>query len=685
MLIKLQNFLLGKPRDPFDTATRKSLSLIAFMAWVGLGADGISSSCYGPEEAFLALGTHEELAIYLAIATAFTVFIISYAYTQVIELFPNGGGGYRVATRLLGPYAGLVSGSALIIDYTLTISISVASGIDAMFSFFPLEFQWLKIFSAILLVLLLAFLNLRGMKESIKFLMPIFLGFIFTHVAIIFYGIFAHRYGLSELVPKAVEESQSLGETAGWIFVLSLFLKAFSMGGGTYTGLEAVSNNVNTLYEPRVKTAKLTMLILAISLAFMAAGIIFLYLLWGVSKTEGQTLNASVFYIITETWSMGGVDLGPIIVPILLMLETGLLLVAANSGLLGGPQVIANMASDEWMPKSFSSLSSRLVVKNGILFMTVAAILTLLITGGVVRILVVLYSINVFITFSLSLLGLVIYWIRHRQKPKWGRKLAVASVGFVVCAGILAITIFEKFYEGGWITLLITSLFIGVGYMVKRLYRRLKTALEQNELQFADYENIAECLLTEERVDKNAPTAAIILDQTFGSGMHCLLQIKKLFPGIFKNFIFVTVGELDSNIFSEEKKWREMRRRTKSTLRKYRNYCNANGRFAKSYVGYGTDIAEKLSQLTDRVIKDYPNTTFFGTKFIFDNENIFTQFLYNHIAYIMQRRLHNKGKTMVVLPMQINLCENKCGKKLDDIIAPAAPASSEPVTDNNID
>ncbi len=175
MLLKVRNFLFGNPRDPFDKETRRHISLIAFFAWIGLGADGISSSCYGPEEAFLALGTHQELAIYLAIATAFTVFIISYAYTQVIELFPNGGGGYRVATKLLGKYAGLVSGSALIIDYVLTISISVASGIDAIFSFIPADWHWLKLVIELLLVVLLAVLNLRGMKESIKFLMPIFL------------------------------------------------------------------------------------------------------------------------------------------------------------------------------------------------------------------------------------------------------------------------------------------------------------------------------------------------------------------------------------------------------------------------------------------------------------------------------------------------------------------------------
>lgn len=653
MPLKIVNFLIGNPRDPFDKETRKHISLVAFLAWVGLGADGISSSCYGPEEAFLALGTHYDLAIYLAIATAFTVFVISYAYTQVIELFPKGGGGYRVATRLLGKNVGLVSGSALLIDYVLTISISIASGIDAIFSFLPIEWHGAKLFIAILFVGLLAILNLRGMQESIKFLMPIFLGFIITHFALIVYGILAHHSGLTELMPRAINETSELKSSAGLIFVISLLLKAFSMGGGTYTGLEAVSNNVPSLAEPRVKTAKLTMFIVAVSLAFMAAGIIMLYILWDVMKISGQTLNATVFYAITENWRIGDFELGAVVVPIVLALEAGLLLVAANSGFLAGPSVVANMAADDWMPKSFSSLSSRLVVKNGVLFMAVSAILTLLITGGEVHILVILYSINVFITFSLSLLGLTIYWFRNRKrKPYWKRKLIVAALGFVLCFAILIVTILEKFYEGDWVTLVITSIFVVIGWFIRNSYRRFKKRLAQTELQFFDYENIAPT--TEEIViDKNAPTAAIIVDQTFGSGMNCLLQIKKIFPGIFKNFVFVTVGELDANTFREEQRWREMRRKTKTSLRKYRNYCNANGSFAKAYIGYGTDIVEKMTQLTDRVSKDYPNTVFFGTKFIFDNENIFTQILYNHIPYIMQRRLHVRGQNMVILPMKI--------------------------------
>ncbi len=653
MFLKIRNFLFGNPLDPFNKETRRHISLVAFLAWVGLGADGISSSCYGPEEAFIALGTHEELAIYLAIATAFTVFIISYAYVQVIELFPNGGGGYRVATRLLGRYAGLVSGSALIIDYVLTIAISIASGVDAIFSFLPTEWQGAKLIAAMLLVGLLSFLNLRGMKESIKFLMPIFLGFIVTHIFLIIYGIFAHRYGLSGLVPQAITETTEMKDSMGWLFLFSVFLKALSMGGGTYTGLEAVSNNVNTLSEPRVRTAKLTMFMVAVSLAFTAAGIIILYLLWGVNKIEGQTLNATTFYLITQDWNYNGIPLSDFIVPVVLMLEAGLLVVAANAGFLAGPNVIANMASDEWMPKSFSSLSSRLVVKNGILFMAIAALVTLVITGGSVHVLVVLYSINVFITFSMSLLGLSIYWFRHRHRQeKWLSKLMISVIGFIVCSGILLITIFEKFYEGGWITILITSVFIGFGLLIRRVYRRFKINLLQKESEFYSYE----FLPTDPNlsaVDKSAATAAIIVDQTFGSGMNCLLAIKKLFPGVFKNFIFVTVGEVDSNTMREEKRWRDMRRKTKSILNKYKNYCNANGRFAKAYIGYDTDTVEKLTKLTERVAKDYPNVIFFGTKFIFDNENIFTQIFFNHIPLIMQRRLHVRGQNMVILPMKI--------------------------------
>src|SRR5512137_3026690 len=140
---KLKRTIIGKPRDIKDPSLFHKLALIPILAWVGLGADGLSSASYGPEEAFRTLGQHTYLAIGLALATAFTVFIISYAYSRIIEHFPGGGGGYIVATHTLGEKAGVVSGSALLVDYVLTITVSITSCGDALFSFIPLEHHWL--------------------------------------------------------------------------------------------------------------------------------------------------------------------------------------------------------------------------------------------------------------------------------------------------------------------------------------------------------------------------------------------------------------------------------------------------------------------------------------------------------------------------------------------------------------
>lgn len=257
-LTKLREFLLGKSLDPLNPATRHNIVMAAFLAWIGLGADGLSSSCYGPEQAFLALGTHTQLGLYLALATALTVFIIALAYNQVIELFPSGGGGYKVATHLLGSHAGLVSGAALIVDYVLTIAISVASGVDALFSLLPATLQFLKLGSEIGLIILLIALNLRGMKESIRILLPIFIGFFVTHALLISYGIAAHAEGLPALIPDTLQETTSLAQQTTWIFVASLFLRAYSLGlnhiGSARTSVRA---RIETVYSQSPATAKI--------------------------------------------------------------------------------------------------------------------------------------------------------------------------------------------------------------------------------------------------------------------------------------------------------------------------------------------------------------------------------------------------------------------------------------------
>ena len=649
---RIRNFLFGPPRDVFNNETKKHVALIAFMAWIGLGADGLSSSCYGPEEAFLALGSHTQLGIYLAIATAVTVFVISIAYIQVIELFPNGGGGYKVATHLLGPYAGLVSGSALIIDFVLTISISVSCSMDALLSLLPADLMRYKIYAAVAVVILLTYLNLRGMKESIRILTPIFLGFVVSHVIMIVYGIYAHADGLAQIIPNAVADSNALSQELGWIFVAALFLKAFSLGGGTYTGLEAVSNNVNSLAEPRIVTGRLTMFFVAFSLALMAAGIIILYLLWEVEPVHGKTLNAVVFGQIMQDWSIGGIQLVDYLLPMVMMFAAGLLLVAANTGFISGPNILANMGTDKWMPQFFSSLSSRLVAKNGIVLMAVAAIATILITRGEVSLLVVLYSINVFLTFSLSMLGLCLHWIRNRKTAKlWYVKLVVAGVGLMITGTILIVTTVAKFEQGGWITILITSTVIFIGIKINNRYRSIdRKVTDIDQLFTQSQENKCHNPPT---VDASQPTAVLIMHETAGSGMHTLLWILRLFPNVYKNFVFVSVGTVDTDAFANQSKWHVLRRDVKSGLKYCVDYCQNHGLASTSYVSFGTDKLEKLTELTDMVIKEYPKAVFFSSKLIFDRESLFTQLLYNQNIYILQRRLHNKGYNMIILPMKV--------------------------------
>jgi amino acid transporter len=174
-LSKLWRRLVGAPQDLKQTSLFRKISLIPILAWIGLGADGLSSSSYGPEEAFKALGTHTYLAMLLVLATGLTVFTISYAYSRIIEHFPHGGGGYIVASHTLGSQAGVISGCALLVDYVLTITVSLASCADALRSFLPMAVHQYKMEFVVSLVLLLILLNLRGVKESVTVLAPIFL------------------------------------------------------------------------------------------------------------------------------------------------------------------------------------------------------------------------------------------------------------------------------------------------------------------------------------------------------------------------------------------------------------------------------------------------------------------------------------------------------------------------------
>jgi len=645
---RLKSLLIGHPLNPFNPNILRHVSLVAFLAWVGLGADGLSSSCYGPEEAFLALGSHTNFALYIAIATAITVFVISLGYNQVIELFPSGGGGYKVATQLLGPYLGLLSGAALIVDYVLTIAVSTASGMDAIFSLLPTAWLHHKLASEVILILLLIALNMRGMKESIKILMPIFLSFIIVHFSLIIYGITAHRKGLFPIIDQALVETQSFTHLMGWIPFLALVLHAYSLGSGTYTGLEAVSNNVNRLREPRVATGKWTMLYMATSLSFTAAGFILLYLLWQPVPTLGQTLNAIVFHSI-----LGSSNSAELILLITLLLEACLLFVGANTGFLAGPTVLANMAIDGWMPNRFRHLSTRLVIQNGIILFGISALAILVWCKGKVSLLVVLYSINVFITFTLSLLGLCVYWLRKKSSasPYWFWRLLLSSLAFTLAASILCITLISKLQSGGWLTLAITCTVILICFLIKRHYYRVAKKLAELDAQLK--QPITEEMTRPLQLDPQQPTAGIMIGKNLGVGMHTLLCVLRMFPHHFKNFVFLSAGIVDVQSFSGQDALEKMKIEVNNTLHYFVNYCRQYGIPAEAYSAFGTDPVEELDKLTEEICKKFPNCIFFSSKLIFKNDNWITRFLHNETPNTLQRQLHMEGKELVIIPMRI--------------------------------
>src|SRR3989338_1662609 len=600
---RIKTFLFGTALNPFDRNVYHRLSLVAFFAWVGLGADGLSSSCYGPEEAFLALNGHIYLSIFVGLCSVLTIFMISASYSQLIELFPSGGGGYLVASKLLNPTLGMISGCALIIDYILTITISIASGADALFSFLPMEWYHLKLEFAFLGIILLMILNSRGVKESVVPLVPIFLIFVITHVFFILYGIFAHINNLPDIVISTANDIQTAHSELGTWGMIFLILRAYSLGAGTFTGIEAVSNGLPILREPRVTTGKRTMTYMAVSLSFTVMGLIIAYLLYG-------------------------------------------------------PRVLANMSLDRWFPSRFTMLSDRFVSQNGVLIMGIAGLVLMLFTGGSVKYLVVLYSINVFITFVLSQLGMVKYWWKSRANgTSWRKKFFINGLGLVLCSFILVSVIVLKFHEGAWLTLLLTGTLITASFLIKKHYyhtvqllRRLETlVLSTFSADFVPNVKPGE----NSSIDLKAKTAVILVNGFNGLGLHTLFNVIRLFGGIYKNFVFVQVGIIDSGNFKGAKEVERLQTKVKADIDQYVNFMKRNGFYAEGYHVVGNDVVEEVSELAPKILQRFPQTIFFGGQLVFPHDSFFTRFLHNYTVFAMQRKFYHQGITMVVLPIRV--------------------------------
>ena len=652
---KLKTFFIGGARDFTDHKIFHQLALSAFLAWVGLGSDGLSSSCYGPAEAFKALQGHPTLGIFVAIGTGITILIIASSYSHIIELFPHGGGGYLVASKLLSPQMGVISGSALLIDYILTITISIASGADAIFSFLPIGLLGYKLWFAVFGVLVLLLLNLRGIKEAVMPLVPVFLLFVLTHAVVIVYAVISHMGNFGVVYHETGRELAHSFHTLGLFGVLFLVLKAYSLGAGTFTGIEAVSNGLPVLREPKVATAKKTMKYMALSLSLTVMGLMLAYILFDVRDSPGKTLNAILFESVTASW---GGFYGVGFVWITLFSEAVLLFIAAQTGFLDGPRVLANMALDKWLPTRFAMLSDRLVTEKGILVMGIASLVMMLASNGSVDFLIVLYSINVFITFSLSQLGMVKHWWEQRATEKqWFQKLMINGVGLTLTTFILISVLILKFDEGGWVTMVITGVLVLGAFFIKNHYnktyailKRLDIIVEAAVLTGSD---VHDSTTPSPVYDPKAKTAAILVNGFNGLGLHTLFSVFRLFGSTYKNYVFVEIGSIDAGNFKGADEIDNLGSFVRNETSKYVDYMNDHGYYSEAYFSLGTDVVDEVNKLVPAIREKFPDIVFFGGQLVFTKESMMDRWLHNYTVFAIQQNLYIHGIPFVILPVKV--------------------------------
>lgn len=666
-------------KDPMRWETWRNSALVAVLAWAGVGADSLSSANYGPEEAYkaLALVGHQPLVLWLSVVTALTVVVISLAYVQIIGLFPNGGGGYQAATRLVHPVAGLISGSALVVDYALTISISVAAASDALLSLAPLGFHQFKPFALASGLGILLFLNLRGIRESVMVLAPIFFGFLITHVVLIGFGIAAKGDELFGAVVEAERQAAVTRSEGGLWGLIAIIATAYAAGAGTYTGIEALSNNAHALKPPRAQTGARAMALIAISLAVVAGGIMLLYTVWLPQMEAGKTLNAVVFEDTLAQLFPNHQIARQIFLGVAMAFAAALLLVAASSGFLGGPAVLASMALDKWAPHGFAHLSSRLVAQNGVLAMGTAAGLLLLVTGGQVHALVVLYSINVFLTFTLSLTGLVRHGVQHRgQRKGWRVRLFIAMLALVVAFSILVTLFVAKFFQGAWVAVIVTVMLACCGWWVRDHYRRFDKSMDStfDDLLLRDPSNTID---VPKGVRIKRPVA-IVTGAHGGAGLHALMHAQRLFRGQFDAVLIISAGEVDAEAYGGHEALERLKSQVGERCAKIAAWSRDHGLPSKVYTGFSTDAVETLEELCLKARADYPNVVFVATRAITRPHGWASTLLHGGTALSLQRRLHSHDAPLIVLPMRVDIGPDRMFRIQKDELDPETSGPAIP-------
>ena len=456
-LAGVRRLLFGRPLAT-DEELEERLPKVKALAT--FSSDNLSSVAYASELIMFTLFAAGSTAFWLVmpisllIVTVFVIIVIS--YRQTIRAYPNGGGSYIVAKENLGIGAALLAAAALLTDYVLTVSVSVAAGVLAITSAFP-ELEWLRVPLGVVAILFVMLINLRGLRESgTLFAAPTYLFLVIT-LGLIGLGMLRTLLGDTPHVTGVVAAAVP-AETLGVL----LLMRAFADGCSAITGVEAVSNGVPAFKPPEWKNARTTLTVMGVLVAVMFLGLSYLAGVAGATPSDHESVVSQIGRAVF--------GLGPLYY-ILQLATTGLLILAANTSFADFPRLSSILARDGYMPSRFSFRGERLAFSAGIVVLALVAIVVLVAFGGLVTALIPLYAIGVFTSVTLSQVGMVRHWLRERDAG-WQRSAVINGVGAVATGIVTLIFAIAKFALGAWLIIVIIPILVGAMLFIHRQYER---------------------------------------------------------------------------------------------------------------------------------------------------------------------------------------------------------------------
>ena len=467
----LKRLLVGKPLKSAENDEHK---LTRFAALALLSSDALSSIAYGTEQIVVVLVALSAAAIWYSLPIAAFVIILlislTLSYRQIIHAYPHGGGAYVVSSENLGKNAGLISGGSLLIDYMLTVAVSVSAGAEAITSAVPALYGH-QVAISVTIVLLLMMLNLRGLRESASFLLFPVYTFILVISLLIVVGLYNIVTGAVPLQATALPGAAVPGVS------IALILRAFSSGSSSLTGVEAISNAVPFFKKPRAKNAAATLTMTALILGFFFVGITFINYWYGIVPEKEVTVLSQI----------GKAVFGHGILYYVLQFATALILaVAANTGFSAFPVLAYNLAKDKFMPHMYQDRGDRLGYSNGIITLALGSIVLLFIFHGSTERLIPLYSIGVFIPFALSQTGMVVKW--KKEGKRWLSKSIANITGAFISYAIIAILFVYRLGDI-WPFFIIMPIVMFIFYKIHDHYKKVAEQLRlENDAKLHDYD-----------------------------------------------------------------------------------------------------------------------------------------------------------------------------------------------------